>query len=97
MNDSIKGSNQYGDFKFVTEKSDGFGSPHLREVTYISAGWNFMILFAVMIMVVIGRFINSHKIFYNVKSPFQHAGIDKSVTSTSHSYYACADGRKPEW
>ena len=27
MNDSIKGSNQYGDFKFVTEKSDGFGSP----------------------------------------------------------------------
>lgn len=85
MNDSIKGSNQYGDFKFVTEKSDGFGSPHLREVTYISAGWNFMILFAVMIMVVIGRFVNSHKIFYNVKSPFQHAGIDKSVRDTMSS------------
>lgn len=82
MNDTIKSSNQYHDFKFVTENLDGFGAPQLREVTYISAGWNFMILFAVMILVVIGRYFMSQKIFGGFKTPFQRGSVDKNVRET---------------
>ena len=72
MNDTVKNHNQYQNFKFVTEKANGFGYPKERDVTYISAGWNFMILFAVMIMVVIGRYFSSQKAF-SIKTPFQRA------------------------
>lgn len=84
MNDTVKNHNQYQNFKFVTEKADGFGYPKERDVTYISAGWNFMILFAVMIMVVIGRYFSFQKAF-SIKTPFQRASVDKNVRDTMSS------------
>lgn len=85
MNDTIKSSEQYHSFKFVTEKPDGFGAPHLREVTYVSKGWNFMILFAVMILFVVGRYFSSHKFFGQMKTPFQGGSMDKSVREANAS------------
>lgn len=85
MNDSIKSIGKYHDFKFVTEKADGFGAPQLREVTYISAGWNFMILFAVMILIVVGRYFASQKFFGVTKNPFQRGGVDRNVRETVSS------------
>lgn len=85
MNDTIKSNDQYRDFKFVTEKADGFGVPHLREVTYVGAGWNFMVLFAVMILIVVGRYFTSRKIFGGFKASFQRSSVDKNVRETTSS------------
>ena len=49
QNDSI-GCNPYEDFKFVTEVSCRYGKPVEREVTYVSAAWNFVVLFVVLIL-----------------------------------------------
>ena len=85
MNDSIISINQYRDFKFVAEKPDGFGAPQLREVTYISAGWNFMILFAVMILMVVKRYFTSQNVFGTGKLPFQRGNVDKNLRETASS------------
>ena len=85
MSDTIASINQYHDFKFVTERYDGFGAPHGREVSYISAGWNFMILFGVMIMIVIGRYFTSQKVFGGVKVSFQRGNVEKNVRDTRAS------------
>lgn len=91
MNDTVKSSSQYHDFRFVTEKPDGFGRPQLREVTYISAGWNFMVLFAVIIMVVIGKYLMSQKVSGGLKTPFQRSNVDRNLRETvSVSVFAYA-------
>ena len=45
-------NNQYKDFKFITESSGKWNGPQQRDVSFVSAGWNFTILFVVMMIVV---------------------------------------------
>ena len=52
QNDSV-GCNPYANFKFVTEVSCHYGKPVEREVTYVSAAWNFVVLFVVLIFMVL--------------------------------------------
>ena len=84
MNDSII-NGQYHDFKFVTELPSAYGGPVEREVTFVSAGWNFMILFSVLIMIVIGKHFNMQQMFYMMRSPFQKSAVDKNVRDVMSS------------
>ena len=56
-------------FNFVAEQSSCFEGPKEREVTYISASWNFAILFVVLILMVLNKFLVQQKdmsaSFYN--------------------------------
>ena len=66
--------NQYKDFRFVTEKSDGWKGPRSREVSFVSASWNFVILFVVMIMVVLNKFFAPNRFASIIAMPFQSGG-----------------------
>ena len=73
QNDSI-GYNPYENFKFVTETSRQYEGPKEREVTYISAAWNFMILFVVLIFMVLNKFLSHQKLASVISMPFHNAG-----------------------
>ncbi|MBR5602967.1 MAG: DUF4271 domain-containing protein [Bacteroidales bacterium] len=66
--------NQYKDFRFVTEKYDGWEGPRPREVSFVSASWNFVILFVVMIMVVLNKFFAPNRFASIIAMPFQSGG-----------------------
>lgn len=73
----------YGDFKFITETtSSPFEGPAEREVTYISAGWNFMVLFTVMVLVVLNKFLAPRRYSTIITLPFQSGGGEKTIRET---------------
>ena len=57
------------DFNFVAEQSSCFEGPKEREVTYISASWNFMVFFVVLILIVVNKMLSQRK---HVVSFFQN-------------------------
>ena len=78
-NDSI-GDYLYKDFTFVTELPHGeFEGPQLREVTYIASGWNFMVVFFVMVLLVVNKFLAPQRFASMIAMSFQNVGSDKIV------------------
>ncbi len=69
----------YSDFKFVTEQAVDYRGPVEREVTYVSATWNFVIMFVVMILVVANKFLSPQRNVSRVASPFQNRTGDRMV------------------
>lgn len=78
QNDSI-GCNPYEDFKFVTEVSCRYGKPVEREVTYVSAAWNFVVLFVVLIFMVLNKFMSHQRLSSVISIPFQNSGGERSM------------------
>ena len=76
QNDSI-GYNPYENFKFITETSGQYEGPKEREVTYISAAWNFVILFIVMIFMVLNKFTSQQRLSTVISMPFQNGGGER--------------------
>ena len=70
---------KYKDFKFVTEQSRPYEGPIEREVSYISAGWNFMVLFMVMIIIVMNKFFAPQRFSSIIIMPFQNGSSDKII------------------
>ena len=73
QNDSII-NNPYANFKFVAEASRQYEGPIEREVTYVSAAWNFVILFVVMILMVLNKFLSQQRLSAVISKPFQNGG-----------------------
>lgn len=82
----IKYHELYKDFKFATEQSRDYAGPVEREVTYISAGWNFVILFVVMILIVMNKFFAPRRFATIITMPFQGGG-DKLLRE-SQSFFS---------
>ena len=86
-NDTVEGfysevqsiDNHYKDFKFITETSGEWEGPQHREVSYISAGWNFVILFLAMIIVVLNKFLFPQRFTSIMAMSFQNGGSDKII------------------
>ena len=72
-NDSIS-CNPYENFRFVAEASRQYEGPIEREVTYVSAAWNFVILFVVMILMVLNKFMSQQRLSAVISKPFQNSG-----------------------
>lgn len=72
-NDSIS-CNPYENFRFVAEASRQYEGPIEREVTYVSAAWNFVILFVVMILMVLNKFMSQQRLSAVISKPFQNGG-----------------------
>jgi hypothetical protein len=66
--------NQYKDFKFITESSGKWNGPQQRDVSFVSAGWNFTILFVVMMIVVLNKFLAPTRFASIIIMPFQNGG-----------------------
>ncbi len=84
VNDSVNGEayvvdNPFKDFKFVTEQPAGFEGPKEREVTYISAAWNFVVLFVVLILMVLNKFMSPQRLSSVIAMPFQNGGNDRAM------------------
>lgn len=87
VNDSI--SCEYGaveqnifkDFKFVAEQSSKFEGPILRDVTHISATWNFVVLLVIMILMVLNKFLSNQRMSSVISMPF-HNGGDRAMRDT---------------
>ena len=75
----VKNYELYKDFKFVTEQAYKYEGPIEREVTFVSAGWNFIILFVVMILVVINKFFAPKRFAAIITLPFQSGGGEKMI------------------
>lgn len=73
QNDSIV-NNFYENFKFVTTTSCRYEGPMEREVTYVSATWNFVILFIVLIFMVLNKFMSQQHFSSVISMPFQNGG-----------------------
>lgn len=71
--DSI-GHGLYENFSFVTEKHSPYAGPIDREVAFVSAGWNFMVLFMVMILLVMNKFFAPQRFSSIMMMPFQGGG-----------------------
>ncbi len=50
--------NQYGNFKFISEKSHDFEGPKEREISFIGQNWNFVIIFVALILITINKLMN---------------------------------------
>lgn len=79
MMDSLQMKNPYKDFRFVTEHPREYKGPVLREVTFVSAGWNFMILFIAMILVVLNKFFAPNRFASMISMSFQNGGGEKLI------------------
>lgn len=77
--------NQYKDFKFITECKGEFDGPKEREVSFVSAGWNFTILFVMMILIVLNKFFAPQRFASIITLPFQSGGGDKMIRE-NHSF-----------
>ena len=75
---------QYDDFKFVTESRVYFDGPKEREVSFVSAGWNFTILFVMIILIVMNKFFAPQRFASIIAMPFQSGG-DKMIRE-NHSF-----------
>ena len=82
VNDSVAEvlcvENQFKDFKFVTEWPSSFNGPVEREVTYISAPWNFVVLFVVLILMVLNKFMSQQRLTSVITMPFQNSSGDRA-------------------
>lgn len=97
MNDTIKlydtdllnGAASYDsadyEYRFIAEHVAKFEGPKEREITYISASWNFMILFFVMILMVLNKFFSQQKLVAVVSKPFQNNNSDRMIRE-NHSF-----------
>ena len=83
-NDSI-GCNPYENFKFVAETYCHYGKPVEREVTYVSAAWNFVILFVVMILMVLNKFMSQQRLSAVISKPFQN-GSDRKMRDNQTTF-----------
>ena len=88
QNDSIS-YNPYENFKFITETSRQYEGPMEREVTYVSAAWNFVILFVVLIFMVLNKFLSHQKLASVISMPFQNAAGER-VKRESMSFFNLA-------
>ena len=77
QNDSI-GYNPYENFKFITETSGQYEGPKEREVTYVSAAWNFVVLFVVLVLMVLNKFVSHQRLSSALSNPFQNGGGDRA-------------------
>ena len=68
------------DFKFVAEKLPSFEGPMEREVTYISATWNFIVFFVVLILIVVNKMLSQRKY---IASAFQSRTGDRAVRESN--------------
>ena len=75
----VKTYNQYKDFKFITESKGEFDGPKEREVSFVSAGWNFTVLFVMMILIVLNKFFAPQRFASIITLPFQSGGGDKMI------------------
>ena len=78
--------NQYKDFKFITQKSGEWHGPQLRDVSFVSAGWNFMVLFVVMIVVVLNKFFAPGRYASMMAMTFQNGGNEKIIRE-NHTFF----------
>jgi hypothetical protein len=78
--------NQYKDFKFITQKTGEWEGPQLRDVSFVSAGWNFMVLFVVMVVVVLNKFFAPGRFASIMAMPFQNGGNEKIIRE-NHSFF----------
>ena len=78
--------NQYKDFRFITEKSGEWDGPQLRDVSFVSAGWNFMVLFVVMVIVVLNKFFAPGRYASIMSMPFHNGGNEKIIRE-NHSFF----------
>ena len=78
--------NQYKDFKFITQKSGEWHGPQLRDVSFVSAGWNFMVLFVVMIVVVLNKFFAPGRYASMMAMTFQTGGNEKIIRE-NHTFF----------
>lgn len=78
--------NQYKDFKFITEKHGEWEGPQIRDVSFVSAGWNFMVLFVVMIIVVLNKFFAPHRYASIIAMPFHNEGNEK-LHRENHAFF----------
>ena len=88
QNDSI-GCSSYESFKFVTETSRQYEGPIEREVTYISAAWNFVILFVVLIFMVLNKFMSNQRLVSVISMTFQNGGGER-VKRENQSFFTLA-------
>ena len=85
QNDSI-GYNPYENFKFVVETSRHYEGPVERDVTYISAAWNFVVLFVVLILMVLNKFMSPQRLSSVISMPFQNGSSDRTMRD-SQSFF----------
>ena len=78
QNDSI-GYNPYENFKFITETSGQNEGPKEREVTYVSAAWNFVVLFVVLVLMVLNKFMSPQRLSSVISMPFQNGSSDRAM------------------
>ena len=78
--------NQYKDFKFIMQKSGEWHGPQLRDVSFVSAGWNFMVLFVVMIVVVLNKFFAPGRYASMMAMIFQNGGNEKIIRE-NHTFF----------
>ena len=81
----VEALNQYKDFKFITESSGVFEGSKEREVLYVSAGWNFTIMFVMMVLIALNKFFAPQRFASIITMPFQSGGGDKMVRE-NHSF-----------
>ena len=80
----IENNGLYSDFKFITETlSSPYQGPVVREVTFVSAGWNFMVLFTIMVLVVLNKFLAPRRFATIITLAFQSGGGEKTIRETS--------------
>ena len=76
----------YSDFRFITEQTADFGGPKERDVSFVSAGWNFVILFLVMILLVVNKFFAPNKFASIIAMPYQNGGSEKMIRD-NHNFF----------
>ena len=91
VNDSVNDvlpavDNHFKDFKFVTEQCAKFEGPKERDVTYISAAWNFVVLFVVLILMVLNKFMSPQRLSSVISMPFQNGSSDRTMRD-SQSFF----------
>lgn len=75
--------NQYHNYRFITEYSGDFAGPMIREVTFMSPGWNFLLLFLVMILMILNKSLTQQKITSAITMSLQIGNIERNLRNTS--------------
>lgn len=77
--------NQYKDFKFVTEKPIGFNGPKERELTSAGSGWNLIVVFVSLVIIVINKLLRQNRLISSFTS-LQKTGVEK-YTRKNYLYH----------
>lgn len=82
--DSVADYGLYTDFKFITETlSNPYEGPIEREVTFVGAGWNFVILLIAIVLMVANKFFAPQRFSVMMTLPFQSGGGEKVIRETN--------------